>query len=114
MNCDELVQLLPDLIDGFLSPELQAEAEAALPGCPDCQRELELVRQVRMFLVALQTEFADIRIPAGFESRLLARIRVQHSGLEFLDLSSIAFSEWLVELLNLIGALFDPHAATRT
>lgn len=113
MNCEELAQLLPDLVDGSLSPAQQAEAEAALPGCPDCQRELEMVRQVRTLLVALQAEYADIRVPAGFETRLLAHIRARHTGLEFFDLSSRAFVEWLVELLNLIGSLLDPRPVPR-
>lgn len=116
MNCEELAELLPDLVDGSLSAELLAEAEAALPGCPDCQRELEMARQVRTLLVALQAEYADIRVPAGFEARLLAHVRARHTGLEFLDLSSKAFVEWLLELLNLIGSLLDarplPHTGT--
>lgn len=114
MNCEELAQLLPELVDGLLSPAQQAEAEAALPGCPDCQRELEMARQIRTLLVALQAEYADIRIPAGFEARLLAHVRTRHSGLEFLDLSSRAFMEWLVELLNLIGSLLDARPNPQT
>ncbi len=113
MNCEELAQVLPDLVDGSLSPELLAQAEAALPGCPDCQRELEMARQIRAVLLSLQAENATIHIPAGFEARLLARIRSRNAGMEILDLSSKAFAEWLVELLNLIGALLDPNATTR-
>jgi predicted anti-sigma-YlaC factor YlaD len=109
MNCEELTQLLPDLVDGSLSADLRAEAEAALARCPDCQRELEAARQIRTLLVALQAENRDVHVPAGFEVRLLARIHRQHSGLELLDLSSQAFFMWLVELLNLIGALIDPN-----
>ena len=111
MNCEELAQLIPDLVDGTVPASLLAEAEAALPQCPDCQRELALARQVRAFLLELQAEHADLRIPAGFEARLLAQVRVQHSGLELLDLSSKAFGMWLVELINLIGGLLDPGSA---
>jgi len=114
MNCEELAQLLPDLVDGSLSPAQQAEAEAALPGCPECLQELEIARQIRTLLITLQAEYADIRIPAGFEARLLARVRTQHAGIEFLDLSSKVFAEWFVELLNLIGALLDARPAPRT
>jgi hypothetical protein len=114
MNCEELTQLLPDLVDGTLPPDLVAEAEAALAQCPDCQRELEAARQVRTFLVALQAEYADLHVPAGFETRLLMRVHEQHHGLELFDLSSKAFGMWLIELLNLIGALLDPGSALRT
>jgi Putative zinc-finger len=110
MNCDELANLLPDLVDGTLSDEQRAEAEAALPFCPECQRELVLARQVRAFMVRLQAEYANVHIPAGFETRLLAKVRLQHSGLDLLDLSSVAFVTWLVELLNLLGGLLDPQA----
>lgn len=107
MNCEELAQLLPDLVDGRLAPARLAEAEAALPHCPDCQRELAIARQIRTLLVALQAEKADLRVPAGFEARLLAQIHKHHSALELLDLSSKAFALWLVELINLIGGLIE-------
>jgi anti-sigma factor RsiW len=110
LNCDELANVLPDLVDGALTDERRAEAEAALPRCPECQRELELARQVRAFMVRLQAEYANVHIPAGFETRLLAKVRAQHSGLDLLDLSSVAFMAWLVELLNLLGGLLDPKA----
>ncbi len=113
MNCDELAMLLPDLVDGTLSDAQRAEAEAALPQCSECQQELEMARQVRAFMVRLQTEYANLRVPAGFEARLMAEVRTQHSGLEFLDLSSKAFAAWVVELLNLIGSLLDPKTSLR-
>jgi anti-sigma factor RsiW len=113
MNCEDLAQLLPELVDGALSPALQAEAEAALPACPDCQRELEMARQIRTLLLSLQAEYADIRIPEQFEARLLARVRTQHTGMELLDLSSKAFAQWVVELLNLIGFLLDRRPLPR-
>ncbi len=113
MNCDELASLLPDLVDGTLSEEQRAEAEAALPLCPECQRELELARQVRAFMVQLQAEYVAVQVPAGFEARLLAQVRAQHSGKEFLDLSSTALVAWLIELLNLLGGLLDPQASNR-
>jgi anti-sigma factor RsiW len=113
MNCDELANVLPDLVDGTLSDEQRTEAEAALPLCPECQRDLEIARQVRAFMVRLQAEYANVHIPATFEARLLARVRAQHSGVELLDLSSVAFVAWLVELLNLLGSLLDPQAGSQ-
>lgn len=114
MNCAELAQLIPDMVDGSLPPATLAEAQAALVQCPDCQRELAFAQQIRAFLIDLQAENASIRIPEGFEARLLARVRAQHSGLELLDLSSKAFAEWLVELINLIGGLIDPSTTSKS
>jgi len=108
MNCEELTQFLPDLVDGTLPDALLAEAEEALSRCPDCQRELEAARQIRTLLVALQAENVQLSVPAGFEVRLLARVHKQNSGLELLDLSSKAFAMWLIELINLIGGLINP------
>jgi anti-sigma factor RsiW len=113
MTCEELANLLPDLVDGTLSEEQRTEAEATLPLCPECQRELELARQVRAFMVRLQAEYAAVQVPAGFEARLLAQVRAQYSGREFLDLSSTALAAWLIELLNLLGGLLDPQASGR-
>ena len=113
MNCEELAQLIPDLVDGTLPDALLAEAQAALPQCPDCQRDLEIARQVHAFMVAFQAQHADLHVPAGFETRLLAHIHSQHSGLELLDLSSKALGMWLIELINLLGGLIDPASAQR-
>ena len=110
MNCEGLAQLIPDLVDGSLPPNVLAEAEAALPQCPECERELAMARQIRDLLVRMQAENANLRVPPGFEARLLARVLAQHSSLELLDLSSKIFGAWLVELLNLIGGLIDPAA----
>lgn len=113
MNCNELMQLLPDLIDGTLTTEQRAEAEIALLECPDCQQQLEFAQQVHLFLVQMQSENEQFRVPPGFEAKLLARVRQQHGNLDLLDLSSKAFAQWLIELINLIGGLIDPSAGQR-
>jgi len=107
MNCEELTQLLPDLVDGTLSTEIRVQAEAALLECPDCQRDLEIARQIRGILITIQREQPTLRVPAGFEARLLARVRRQQGSLDIFDLSSQAFGAWLVELINLIGGLLN-------
>lgn len=110
MDCDELTQFLPDLIDGTLTEERRTEAMAALADCPDCQRQFELAQQIRLFLAQLQRENEQFRVPPGFEARLLMRIRRQHGNLDLLDLSSQTFVQWLVEFINLVGALLSPGA----
>ena len=114
MNCEELTELLPDLVDGTLPDALQAEAEAALAQCPDCQRELEAARQIRTLFAALQAENVQLQVPAGFEVRLLARVHRQHGGLDLLDLSSRAFLMWVLDLINLIGGLINPASMPGT
>jgi hypothetical protein len=115
MTCKELAELIPDMVDGTLAPDVQAEAEVALLNCPEAQRDLEIARRVRQFLVELQAENAQFRVPEGFEARLLARVRSQSGGLDILDLSAKAFGYWLVELVNLLGGLLDNRPAqTRT
>ncbi|HVB25764.1 MAG TPA: hypothetical protein VNG51_27755 [Ktedonobacteraceae bacterium] len=108
MNCDELAQFIPDMVESSLPTDVLTEAEAMLPHCPECERELAVARQIRSFLLRMQAENANLRVPVGFEARLLARVQAQHSSLELLDLSSNIFGAWLVEMLNLIGGLIDP------
>ena len=111
MNCEELAQLIPEMVDGTLPADVLAEAQATLPQCPDCQREFAIASQVRTLLIQLQAEYPDLHVPAGFEERLIARVRAQSNGVELLDLSSKIFGAWLVELINLIGGLLVPGAA---
>lgn len=113
MNCDELTLLLPELVDGTLSDEKRTEAEAALAECEDCRRQLEMARQVHLFLVQLQAENTQFRVPSGFEARLLARVRQQQGALDLFDLSSKAFAQWLLELINLVGGLLGATPAAR-
>lgn len=107
MNCDELTQLLPDLVDGTLPEATRREAEAAFADCPDCQRQFELALQIHTFLVQLQSENEQFRVPPGFEQRLLARIQHQRGNIELFDLSSRAFAEWLLEFIRLVGGLVE-------
>jgi anti-sigma factor RsiW len=102
---DELNSMLPDLVDGNVPAERRAEAEQALAHYPDVQRDLEIARQIRTLLVSLQTERPELRLPAGFEMRLLTRIKQENSRFDALDLSCTVFAEWLVEFINLVGGL---------
>jgi hypothetical protein len=111
MTCIELAALIPELVDGTLSPELQEETQEALSNCPDCRQELEIALQVRTFLFDLQAANRRFNPSPGLEARLLSQIRRQSSHLDLVDLSSKSFGLWLVDLLNLIGGLIDPQAA---
>ncbi|GAC1685878.1 MAG: hypothetical protein NVS9B9_07980 [Ktedonobacteraceae bacterium] len=113
MNQEELTQLLPDLVDGTVTDEVRTEAEAALQLYPDVQRDLEIARQIRTVLATLQADYPELRVPPGFEARLLARVRQRSVGLDVLDLSCTTLTAWLVEFINLISGLLVPIPSTR-
>lgn len=108
MNQEDVTQLIPDLVDGTLADDVRTQAEAALQQYPELQRDLEIARQVRTVLATLQANYPEMRVPAGFESRLLARVRQRSAGLDVLDLSCTTFTAWLVEFINLLGGLLVP------
>jgi len=114
MNQEELMQLLPDLVDGTLSDDTRIEAEAALQVYPEVQRDLEIARQIRTVLATLQADYPELRVPAGFEARLLTRVRQRGAGLDVLDLSCTTFTAWLVEFINLIGGLLVPVSTSQS
>lgn len=111
MSQEEVTQLLSDLVDGTLTEDVRAEAEAALQQYPELQRDLEIAHQVRTVLATLQANYPEMRVPTGFEARLLARVRQRSAGLDVLDLSCTTFTAWLVEFINLIGGLLVPVAS---
>jgi hypothetical protein len=113
VTCEELAELLPDLMDDTLPAEIKAEALAALAGCPDCQKELEAARNIRAFLAKLQTGDTQLRVSAGFEARLFARIRREKHGLALVDLSSRGFGLWLIEFINIIGHLLNANSTPK-
>ncbi len=117
MSQEELALLLPDLVDGTVTDDQRIEAEAALQLYPELQRDLEISRQIRTMLATIQSDYPELRVPPGFEAKLLARVRQRSAGLDVLDLSCTTFTAWLVEFINLIGGLlvpFSPSISTRS
>ena len=118
MTCEELAQLLPDLLEGGLAEPLLTEAQTALARCPDCQKELEAARQIRELLSQFQSRSGQFTVSAGFEARLLKRLSRQRHGLALVDLTSKSFGLWLIELVNILGHLISsttkPSAPTTT
>lgn len=47
MSEDRFRELLDDMLDGELEPDLMSEAAAHLEGCADCRRELDQLRSLR-------------------------------------------------------------------
>jgi hypothetical protein len=71
-RCAETWQTLPELALGIADGEERARALEHLPGCPGCQRDLEELSAIADDLLALVPEREP---PAGFEARVLARLR---------------------------------------
>lgn len=110
MTCEQLAELLPEMLDDTLAPDLKAETEAALANCPDCQKELEAARNIRTFLARLQSGNVELRPSKDFETHLFSRLQRQTHGLTLVDLTSRSFGLWLVELINIVGHLLNSNA----
>jgi anti-sigma factor (TIGR02949 family) len=71
-RCRTLIAQLNDYLDGDLPPDLCAELEAHLAGCPDCRVVLGTLNQTVQILHTLDA--APPPLPAALEARLLARL----------------------------------------
>ena len=98
MAAENIDANLADLADGSLAGP---EWDAWLANNPQSAAELAIAQRVRALL--LQMGAADIAIPAGFEERLMARIRADRTLLELIDLG-------LIELINLLLSLLPAPA----
>lgn len=73
-RCAEIRPLLPELALGIADGEERALALGHLTSCADCRRELEELSAVADELVALAPRREP---PAGFEGRVLERLKVR-------------------------------------
>ena len=97
--------ILADLADGSLAGP---EWDAWLANNPQSAAELAIAQRVRALL--LQMGAADIPIPAGFEERLMARIRADRTVLELIDLGLTGMGQALIELINVLLSLLPAPA----
>jgi hypothetical protein len=95
--------MLFDLADGALAGP---EWDALLAANPELAAEVALARNVRAMLRQLSAEGAAV--PAGFERRLLARVREDAALRDLLNLSLSGVGHVLRDLLQ---ALLGPAAA---
>jgi len=72
MSCERTRELAPELALGLLDGEQRAQALRHLADCPDCRREVAQLAAVADELLMLAPEREP---PAGFESRVLARLQ---------------------------------------
>jgi hypothetical protein len=99
MTNDTLNVDLTDLADGTLAG---AEWDAWLAAHPAAASEVEIARRVHSLVAELR--LAAIDVPAGFEARLMARVREDATLLELLELYFTGLGRVLLEL---IGALLE-------
>jgi len=71
-TCEQTRELLPELALGILGGEDRARALDHLTGCTDCSSELAALSQTADGLLTLAPQHEP---PAGFEGRVLARLR---------------------------------------
>ncbi len=76
MDCDELVELITDFIEGHLPPEEHARLEYHLAQCEPCNAYLEQMRLTIRTLGRLENE----SLPVKARGRLLAAFRDWKSG----------------------------------
>lgn len=67
MNCRKTLELLADLVDGALAPDVEAALRAHLDGCPACVRFLDGYRGTSRIL----RDATDVTLPPDVEARLL-------------------------------------------
>ena len=98
---------LADLADGTLAGP---EWDAWLAANPDAAAEVAIARRVRALMVELRA--AAIVVPAGFEARLMERVREDTTLLDLLDLGLMGLGRALLELLDaFFGMLPAPEPA---
>ena len=63
MNCPEVRAALPEFVYGGSTPEMRAEVQHHLAGCPECRHEDAALRQVRQLLAAAPAP--EVRVDAS-------------------------------------------------
>ena len=89
-TCEQIRELLPELALGILGGEDRARALDHLGSCTDCSNELAGLSRAADGLLTLAPQHEP---PAGFEDRVLARLRreqPQHRARRFLGFAAAA------------------------
>jgi len=77
MNCDELLAMLNEYVDGPVDPGVCAEFEKHLAGCNPCQVVVDNIRQT----ITLYKDGQPYQLPAAFQRKLHASLRQQFTQL---------------------------------
>ena len=89
-TCEQVRELLPELALGILGGEDRARALDHITGCTDCSNELASLSRAADGLLTLAPQHEP---PAGFEDRVLARLRrerPQHRARRFMTFAAAA------------------------
>jgi hypothetical protein len=90
-----------------------AEWQALVASDPELAAEIEIARKVRLLMVVMQE--AHIAVPAGFEARLMERIRTDRTLVDLIDLWLSGIGRVALELLTLFFAIVpQPTVAPST
>jgi anti-sigma factor RsiW len=68
MNCEQIGELLPDYLQGRLSPALAVEVEEHLPGCPACGEEAALWKNLALLPEEQPSPALESRFKAMLDS----------------------------------------------
>jgi anti-sigma factor RsiW len=71
MTCKQIVELMTDYLDGFLSPSLHARFEQHISGCDGCSAYLTQLKTARMLIGRTATE----PVPEPLKAELMNAFR---------------------------------------
>lgn len=73
MNCEELLAMLNDYVDGGVDPGVCTQFEQHLAGCNPCQVVVDNIRKT----ITLYRDGQPYELPVTFRSRLHAALRAK-------------------------------------
>ncbi len=88
MNCDTIRELFSSYIDDQLNEHDRRQVEQHLAACPDCARELALLRQT----VEMAAGLDELELPEGFHAGLAARLAQADAEIQTHMSSSVSVS----------------------
>lgn len=74
VDCTQALNRLFDMLDGELTPELEAKMRAHVVGCPHCFTQADFEKR---FLAALQAVRAGRAAPGSLRSKVLEALRAE-------------------------------------
>ena len=77
MNCDELLAMLNEYVDGSVDPGVCKAFEKHLAGCNPCQVVVDNIRQT----ITLYKDGQPYKLPATFQRKLHETLRQRFSQL---------------------------------
>ena len=78
MNCDELLAMLNEYVDGSVEPGVCEAFEKHLAGCNPCQVVVDNIRQT----ITLYKDGQPYKLPAAFHRKLHTALRQRFTQLQ--------------------------------